>query len=364
MSGYLRAPAKGWDEEHYTRAAWLGRARSAPDWWIALDIAWHVDRRELPAARKAAEHWGVDKNKASKLIREGTTQQAAWEKRPVQREEIRRLLEEWCSKEPKRATAARVGTGKGQGRDSYGDTNGTGGQGETPTIEHDHGQAADTNGTGGGQGRDTSRASPVPQPSSLHPQHPPAPLPGGEADVRPPRRGRTAPVEQLWTLEHQRVWARYLELHPEAGLDGGACPPGDAALIRRELAVWGADRLLSVLDWAHASPPPDWYSAFLQGLKPGSDGVRQSFLGLDDLLASTKLSKRVDKAREWIDGCRRVEAEAAEASVVDPETEALAQECGLAVQYVLAIRHTSDLSNEEIRTMFGKGVRHAQSAPA
>lgn len=183
MSGYLRSQAEEWEPEHYARAAWLGRARSAPAWWIGLDLAWHIDRRKLPSAREAAEHWCVDKNKAARLLREGVEQQAAWEQRADRKAAILRILEEWASKEPKRATASRIGTQSGQGAPKGVPDSQTGDHDGQRIVASDPGQERDSGGTGGGQGRDTSRTSSGDQPTTVQP--PVATVPPADA-VAPP----------------------------------------------------------------------------------------------------------------------------------------------------------------------------------
>lgn len=188
MSGYLRATARKWEAEHWSRSAWLGRAKCAPDWWIDLDVAWHVDRRELPSAREAGEHWGVHRNTAARHIRACVEAQAAWEARSERKAAILSLLKEWAAKEPKSATAARRGTREGQGRTEYTDSRGTGDHGTTPASGERARQERDARGTREGQGRDASRTSSLDQPPTVQPPAdlPPHPPLGGERELPDP----------------------------------------------------------------------------------------------------------------------------------------------------------------------------------
>jgi hypothetical protein len=354
VSGYLRADADAWEPEHYARAAWLGRARSAPAWWIGMDIAWQVDRRKLPTARAAAEHWCVDKNKAARLIREGVEQQAAWEQRADRKAAILRILEEWASKEPKRATAARVGTQSGQGV-FKGDTPvGTGDTDDQRIVGPASGQGRDTTGTGEGQGRDTHAGVFPDQPPTYQPPvdtvsppaaaggppaPPPAPplpaAPGGTASVA---GGAASPVKPKPPDDALTLWLVYRQhrldlplLRDEPGRpapDGRKARPhlgltpttGSRKLLRTLLAEAGDfERAGRHLAWVFESLDERAMQLRAEAPWPGGDVVFRA--DLNGIVVAEKLPGRLEMTDRWEARGRTPLATLAEHRARDAPTE-------------------------------------------
>lgn len=90
VSGYMRVPSRAWDPEHF-QARWT-TASPAPAWWVGIDIAWSIDREEVPSAREAGRLWGCSKSKASEIIREALAVQLEWETRADKRAFLQRML--------------------------------------------------------------------------------------------------------------------------------------------------------------------------------------------------------------------------------------------------------------------------------
>lgn len=122
----------------------------------------------------------------------------------------------------------------------------------------------------------------------------------GEESVKPSRT-RKPTARETWTADHERVYSAYRDLghtsHPET------CAASNQRIIRGAVAEHGADAVILVLEWAHQAP--DQRAAYLRG-----ESGAGPFLGLDNLLRSSKIPDRLEMARAWDQRGRPTEAPA------------------------------------------------------